>query len=76
MTGRWKGHRGRERRHHRQIEQNGGRGGGREAGERVENAAVERDQRHEQELQRKLALSRPILITTPCPAQPGPEGDS
>ena len=45
-----KEHRDRERRHHRQIEQNGRCRRRREACQRIQNAAVKRDQRHQQEI--------------------------
>ena len=53
MARRRKEHRDGERCHHGHVEQNR-RGGGRgEAGERVENAAVERHQRHEQQIRKR-----------------------
>ena len=75
MAGGRKEQRERERRHHRQVEQDRRRGGRRKAAERIEDAAVERHQRDQQQIGKRDAreLDRErealaVLRRSPAPA--------
>src|SRR5262249_12075820 len=58
VGGVWKKSREREGRHHRKVEQDGRGGRRREAVERVEHAAVERNERHREEIRKGDARER------------------